>query len=247
MPTIKTLRVSNRLLEELPRKDRDGILARCDVVDLDFGTHLCEANEPYRHVYFPLTAFISLVATVDNHPPLELGMIGFEGMLGVTLVLGVNAAPQRGVVQGSGTALRMTSSQLRRELRDTPCLLATLNRYLYVLMAQLSQTTVCSRFHEIEPRLVRWLLMTHDRARADYFHLTQIYLADMLGVQRSAVTIAAGALQRRGLIRYRRGEIEILSRKGLEEASCECYAAVSEDYRQLFPRKPLARLAAGAR
>ena len=235
MPIKKPLPVVNRLLEDLPRKERTEMLARCDAVDLVFGTILCEPDEPHRYVYFPLTGFISLVANVKGHPPLEMGLIGSEGVLGVTLVLGIKAAPLRGVVQGTGSALRMAAPQFRRELRDLPSLLPILNRYLYVLMAQLSQTAACTRFHTVEARLARWLLMTHDRAHADHFHLTQTFLADMLGVQRSAVTIAAGALQRKSLIRYNRGDIEILSRKGLEATACECYAAVIEDYAQLFP------------
>jgi CRP-like cAMP-binding protein len=226
--------VVNRLIEGLPRKERGRILKRCEPVDLVFGDILCEPDKSFRHVYFPLGGFVSLVAPMDGHQPLEMGLIGNEGMLGATLVLGVSTVPLRAVVQGSGTALRMAASQLRRELRDSPALLRTLNRYLYVLMAQLSQTAGCTRFHEIEPRLARWLLMTHDRAHADHFHLTHEFLADMLGVQRSAVTIAAGGLQRRKLIHYTRGQISILDRKGLEAASCECYDAVIRDYRQLF-------------
>lgn len=210
------------------------MLARGEPVDLTLGTILCEPEQRYRHVYFPLTGFISLVATVDGHEPLEMGMIGNEGMLGVTMVLGIGAAPLRGVVQGAGTALRMTVPQLRGGLRDCPGLLRALNRYLYVLMAQLSQTATCSRFHVVEARLARWLLMTHDRAHADHFRLTHQFLADMLGVRRSAVTIAAGALQKRKLIRYIRGEISILSRGGLEDASCECYGAVVDDYARLL-------------
>jgi len=163
-----------------------------------------------------------------------MGLIGNEGLLGVTLVLDVPLAPLRGVVQGPGSALRMTAQELRAELKKSPSLGRTLNRYLYVLSAQLSQTAACTRFHEIEPRLARWLLMTHDRAHADHFHLTHQFLANMLGVQRSAVTIAAGALQARGLLRYSRGEIRILDRKGLEAAACECYRAVIRDYEQLF-------------
>lgn len=224
----------NRLLEDLPPKERSKILKCCKTVELVFGTVLCESDQPILHVYFPLIGFISLVAPMDGHPPLEMGLIGNEGMLGASLVLGVNTAPLHAVVQGSGTALQMTASQLRRELRDSPSLRHTLKRYLYVLMAQLSQSTACTRFHEVDARLARWLLMTHDRAHADHFHLTHQFLADMLGVQRSAVTIAAGSMQKRKLIRYVRGDIRILDRPGLEAASCECYDAVIEDYARLF-------------
>lgn len=234
MAATRAVRVINGLIEGLPREARSRILKLCEPVELAFGDILCEADERLRYVYFPLTGFISLVATVGSHPPLEIGLIGNEGMLGVTLVLGVSAARLRGVVQGSGTALRMTATQLRHELRSSRSLRRTLNRYVFVLLAQLSQSTACTRFHEIKARLARWLLMTHDRAHADHFHLTHQYLANMLGVQRSAVTIAAGMLQRKKLIRYTRGEISILNRRGLEAVSCECYQAVIEDHARLF-------------
>jgi len=226
--------VVNGLIEGLPRRERLQILDRCETVDLVFGAVLAEADEAFRQVYFPLSGFISLVAAVGGHPPLEMGLIGNEGMLGATIVLGVNASPLRAVVQGAGTSLRMSAAQLRRLLTECPALSSKLSRYLYVLMAQLSQTAACTRFHEVEARLARWLLMTHDRAHADHFHLTHEFLADMLGVQRSAVTIAAGVLQKRQLIGYTRGEIRILSRSGLEAASCECYDAVIRDYAQLL-------------
>ena len=234
MHAVTPMPVGNRLIEGLPRVTRERILERSETVDLVFDTILCEPEKRFRHVYFPLSGFISLVATVGRHPPLEMGLIGTEGMLGVTLVLGVPACPLRGVVQGPGAALRLTSRELGLEMRNSPSLVRTLNRYLYVLMAQLSQTTGCTRFHEIEARLSRWLLMTHDRAHADHFHLTHQFLANMLGVQRSAVTIAAGALQDKKLIAYTRGEIRILDRLGLEAKSCECYQAVTKAYAQLF-------------
>jgi len=224
----------NALIDRLSRTERGEFVAGAESVDLTFGTILCEPGETYRHVYFPLTGFISLVARVSHQQPLEMGLIGSEGMLGVTLVLGVSEAPLRGVVQGDGTALRMSASKFQRAVRESPSLRSTHCRYLYVLMAQLSQTAACTRFHHIEARLARWLLMTHDRAHADHFYLTHQFLADMLGVQRSAVSIAAGALQRRQLIRYTRGEIKILARKGLEAVACECYAAVRDDYAQIF-------------
>jgi CRP-like cAMP-binding protein len=226
--------VVNRLIGALPQKDRGRILERCEPVDLVFGAVLCEPGEPYQHVYFPLKGFISLVAAVAGHQPLEMGLIGDEGMLGATVVLGVNTVPLQGVVQGSGSALRLTAPQLRRELSLSSALHSTLQRYLFVLMAQLSQSAACTRFHEVDARLARWLLETHDRAHANHFHLTHSFLADMLGVRRSAVTIAAGGLQRKKLIHYTRGQISILDRKGLEAASCECYREVREDYVQLF-------------
>ncbi len=227
-------RVVNRLIEGLPRGARRRVLECCETVDLEFGTVLCEANQPLRYVYFPLTGFISLVAMVKRHPPLEIGLIGNEGMLGATLALDVTGARLRGIVQGSGTALRITAAQLRRLLRGIPALRRTLNHYLFVLLAQQSRSIACTRFHEIKSRLARWLLMTHDRAHADHFHLTHQYLADMLGVQRSAVTIAAGALQKNKVIRYVRGEIIVLDRRGLEAASCECYQSVIEDHQRQF-------------
>lgn len=226
--------VVNQLLASLPHQESARVLACCEPVDLVFGSILCEPEQALRHLYFPLTGFISLVITLRDHQPLEMGLIGNEGMLGATLVLGVNSVPMRAVVQGSGTALRISATDFRRELQECPELLRLLNRYLYVLMAQLSQTAACTHFHEIEPRLARWLLMTHDRAHADHFYLTHEYLADMLGVRRSGVTVAAGALQLRGLIHYTRGEISILDRKGLEAASCECYDATIDDYAQLL-------------
>ena len=234
MSTAIPVPVVNRLIGDLPRETRHRILAACDPVDLVFGTVLCEADRHHRHVYFPLTSFISLVAAVGKHPPIEIGLIGSEGMLGATLALGVNSARLRGIVQGTGTALRMTVQQFRRELRRSRALRRTLDRYLYVLLAQSAQTIACTRFHEIRARLARWLLMTHDRAHGDPFHLTHQYLADMLGVQRSAVTIAAGALQSEKLIRYARGRISVVDRRGLEAASCECYQAVMDDHRRMF-------------
>lgn len=234
LATTTPVRVTNHLIECLPCEQRNQFLQCCEPVDLVFGTILCEPNQPFQYVYFPLTGFISRAITMDSHQALEIGLIGNEGILGVTLALGINAAPLRAVVQGAGTALRMTAAQFQSELRDSACLLRTLNRYLYVLLMQLSQTGTCARFHEVKPRLACWLLMMHDRAHADHFHLTHEHLAGMLGVRRSSVTIAAGALQRRELISYNRGEISVLDRKGLEAASCKCYAAMNNYYARLF-------------
>jgi CRP-like cAMP-binding protein len=227
-------RVANRLLSRLPRREHDWILRRGERVDLAFGTVLCQPDAPLSHVYFPVTATISLVMPVQGRKPLELGLIGSEGMLGATVALGINAMPLRAAVQGAGAALCLPATRFRRQLRHSPALLRRLNRHLYVLMAQLSQTAACTRFHGVEPRLARWLLETHDRAHGDRFQLTHEFLAGMLGARRSGVTIAAGDLQRRELISYSRGTIEVLDRRGLEAAACECYRAVAEDYAQAF-------------
>jgi hypothetical protein len=171
---------------------------------------------------------------LEGRPPLELGLIGRDGMLGATLALGVPAAPMRGVVQGAGTALVIAVAQLRIELRNSPRLVKTIHRYQFQLMMQLLQTATCTHFHGIEPRLARWLLMTHDLSVGDNVRLTHEFLAHTLGVRRSGVTIAAGALQQRGFISYTRGDIRILDRAGLETAACKCYGALIENYRLVF-------------
>jgi CRP-like cAMP-binding protein len=226
--------VANRLIDRLTRKDREALVSRCETVELSFGEVLCEPRKHLGFAYFPLTGFISLVTSIGGHRPMEMGLIGNEGVLGATLMLGVDDAPLRAVVQGKGTALKISTSQLRRRLLESPSLRKTLHRYLYVQMEQLSTSAACNHFHRLEPRLARWLLMTHDRAHSDHFHLTQAYLADMLGVRRSGVTVAAGALQRSLIIKYTRGEISIIDREGLEAACCECYEATIGDYGRLL-------------
>lgn len=169
---------------------------------------------------------------LNANQSLETGLIGNEGMLGSTMVLDIETSTMQGIVQGAGDALRLTVTDLRQLLREIPELHQTLGHYLYVLMSQLPRAMACIHFHPIESRLARWLLMSHDRAHADHFHLTHKYMANMLGVRRSGVTVAAGSLQKRQLINYSRGEIRILDRKGLEGVSCDCYAAVINDYAQ---------------
>ncbi|MEO8362234.1 MAG: Crp/Fnr family transcriptional regulator, partial [Vicinamibacteria bacterium] len=148
MSTTKSNDV-NGLLEMCPSKTRARVLAGCEKVTLVFGQVLCEPGLPYRYAYFPLNSFISLVASIGKHPPLEMGLIGSEGMLGSSLALGVDEAPLRGVVQGEGDALRMSSTDLRRHLKGSPSFARTVNRYLYVLAEQLNQTAACTRFHDI--------------------------------------------------------------------------------------------------
>lgn len=235
VPARSSAPVVNRLIQSLPSEPRARLLAQCTPEQLVFGDVLCDPEKPVSHVYFPLTAFISLLAAVSGRHPIELGMIGNEGMLGATLQLGISAAPLQAIVQGAGSALRITAAQFRLQLRESPDLQGTLDSYLYVRIEQLAQTAVCNSFHEVQARLARCLLMTHDRAHSDRFHLTHLCLAQMLGVRRSAVTIAAGELQRRQLIRYTRGQITVRSRRGLKALSCECYAAAVDAYDRRLP------------
>ena len=226
--------VENHLIELLPRKERTRLLAICEPVQLVLSEVLSEAGTPTRHVYFPTEGFISLVAPVEGSPSLEVGMVGREGMVGVQLVLGVMTTPLRSLVQGPGAAWRIGAKAFRSELEHSPALQRGLNRYLYVLMAQLAASAGCLRFHQIGTRLARWLLMTQDRAHADSFHVTHEFLAYMLGVRRVSVTTAASALQRSGLIEYHRGELTVLDRSRLEAAACGCYAADRRTYAALL-------------
>lgn len=226
--------VENHLIERLPRKDRLRLLALCEPVQLVLAEVLCRPGKPARHVYFPTESFISLVAQVDGTPALEVGMVGREGMLGAHLALGVVTAPLHALVQGAGSAWRVAVPAFRAELARSAALQCGLNRYLYVLMAQLAASAACLRFHQIGPRLARRLLMTQDRAHSDRFHVTHEFLSYMLGVRRVGITAAAGMLQRSGLIVYRRGELEVLDRPGLQAAACGCYAVDRRAYAELM-------------
>jgi CRP-like cAMP-binding protein len=220
----------NRLLATLPAVDRKRLLGHCATVELVATDIINEPGQSVPHVYFPLDSFISLIAPIDKDAQLEVGLVGNEGMLGVSLILDVRVSPLRALVQGAGRALRMDAATFRREFERSPELRRLLHRYLYVLLGQLAQTAACTRFHFVEARLARWLLMTRDRAHSSSFRITQEFLAYMLGVRRVGVTRAAGALQQRDLIRYSRGSLKILNARGLEAAACGCYAADKATY-----------------
>ncbi|MCY1168217.1 Crp-like helix-turn-helix domain protein [compost metagenome] len=226
--------VENHLIELLPRKDRLRLLGLCESVKLVLADVLCEPGKPTRYVYFPTDGFISLVAQIEGSPGVEVGMVGREGMLGAQLALGVVTAPLHALVQGPGAAWRISTRAFRSELEGSPALWRGLNRYLYVLMAQLAESAACLRFHQIGPRLARWLLMSQDRSHSSSFEVTQEFLAYMLGVRRVGITAAAGVLQRSGLIKYSRGELTVLDRPGLEAAACGCYAADQKAYADLL-------------
>lgn len=223
--TAQVARAENQLIALLPRRDRASLLAAGEPVRLELGTVLCAPGRPARHVYFPDDCFISLMTAATGEPGLEVGMVGREGMLGAQLSLGMSAMSLHALVHGAGTARRIAVAAFRRELSRSKALRLSLNRYVYVLMTQLATSVVCTRFHNVEPRLARSLLMTQDRAHSDSFHLTHEQMAHVLGVRRVGVTGAASNLQRHGLIRYRRGDITVLDRAGLEAAACSCYAA----------------------
>jgi CRP-like cAMP-binding protein len=220
--------IANSLLAALPRKEYQRLCAGLEAVTLTYGEVLFEPGEPIRHVYFPNDSLVSLLTTVEGHQALEVGLVGREGMVGITLALGADLASVRALVQGTGTAMRMNAERFRKELRRSLPLQREVQRFTHEKLAQARQTAACNRFHVVEARLARWLLMTRDRLGSDQFFLTQALLADMLGVRRVGVSAAARALQQRKLIRYNRGTIRILDRKGLEAASCRCYEAVKD-------------------
>jgi CRP-like cAMP-binding protein len=215
----------NRLIGLLPPAAQRTLLALGEEVPLVLAEVLSEPGERTTHVYFPTRGFVSLISRVDQHPGLEVGMVGREGMLGVHVALGASIAPLHAVVQGPGAAWCVAVLPFRRELARSAALQRGVDRYVNELMVQLAASAACLRFHLIGPRLARWLLMSQDRAQADHFHMTQEFLAYMLGVRRVGVTNAAGVLQRAGLIDYHRGELRVTDRAGLEAAACSCYAA----------------------
>jgi CRP-like cAMP-binding protein len=229
MPTPKRP-ASNRLLAKLPARYRDEFIGACDRVDLNFDEVLVKPGDALQHVYFPLRGFISQITPVDRSS-IEVGLIGNEGMLGVQLALGVTRAPMTSVVQGQGEALRMGYRAFRGELDKSATLRQEVNKYTFVVMNQLARNAGCNRFHLVESRLARWLMMTADRAHSSTLSITQAFLADMLGVRRVGVTVAAGNMAARGLIRSGRGRVEILDIEGLREAACSCYRTDLAIYR----------------
>ena len=220
----------NLLILQLPRASRKKFLDQCEAFELVRSTDLSPPGQVLSHAYFPRTGFISLVIAMGSCPPLEVGMVGREAMLGAELVLGLSRTPWRALVQGEGVSWRIGAVALREAGDVMPELRQLLERSVTVRLHQQALASACERFHTIGPRLARWLLMSHDRAQCDRFHVTQECIALMLGVRRVGVTVAAGALQRRGLIAYHRGELTVLDRVALEAEACSCYAADKQLY-----------------
>jgi CRP-like cAMP-binding protein len=234
MPRPSRAPLENLLLAALPGPDRRRLLAACEQVDLVPGDVMHEPGEHLLHVHFPTDSVISLITPMSGHDRLEVGQVGSEGMLGISLVLGVNAARTLALVQGAGSAWRLDREQFRRELERCDPLRREMQRYVQVVMYQLAQMAVCTRFHVVEARLARSLLMTRDRANSNEFHVTHERLSQNLGVRRAGVTRAASSLQLRKLISYSRGDITILDRRGLQAAACACYAVDRAAYANIM-------------
>jgi len=230
MAAMKSIVAGNRLLAGLPDGDRGRMLAACDAVELAVAQVLCASGARLRHVYFPTGAFVSLVASYDGGAGLQMAMIGEEGMLGISLLLGVSVARYEQLVQGTGSALRMTAASFQLQLEHIPTLRRRLNRYAHVQMHQIAMTAACTRFHLVEERLACWLLVAQDRSGSNEIHATHQYLASILGVRRVGITNAAISLQKQSLIRYSRGNITILDRRGLKARACGCYVAANRFY-----------------
>jgi CRP-like cAMP-binding protein len=214
-------------------------------VPLEYRQSLYEANKPIGFVYFIETGVGSLVNTMANGQAAEVGTIGSEGMVGLPLVLGDNRAPNCVYIQVPGAGLRMKATLFKRELAQSASMRVAMLRYAHAFFNQVAQSAACNHFHNIQQRTCRWMLMTHDRMQSDEFLLTQEFLAMMLGVQRTGVTAAAGGLQQAGLIRYTRGNVTILDRRGLERLSCECYGVSKLEFDRLLGERALRKVRSG--
>jgi CRP-like cAMP-binding protein len=226
-------RPANALLAALPGEERDVVLAEAEQAPMTFQLVLQEVNEPIGHLWFPASGVMSVLSEMEDGSVVEVATVGREGMVGLPLVLDARQSAQRIFVQIPGQGLRLSAAAFARLRPRLPALERLLLRYALSLVVQVSQGSACNRLHPIEARCARWLLLTHDRVDGDAFPLTQEFLAQMLGVTRPSVSIAAGMLQKAGLIHYARGAIEILDRPGLEQASCECYAVITREFHRL--------------
>jgi CRP-like cAMP-binding protein len=227
----------NLLLCALPPAECERLLPDLQPVTFSLGQILCEPGERIHYCYFPTSAVISLLYTMEDGSTAEMGLVGNEGVLGVAALLGGESTCSRAVVAVAGDALRLPAKRLQEEFAHGGSLQDLLLRYTLALITQVSQTAVCNRLHSVEQRLCRWLLLCHDRKNCSELLMIQELIANMLGGRRESVTVAAGRLQDAGLIHYCRGRIRILDRDGLESNVCECYRAVEDEFDRLFGRK----------
>lgn len=233
-------RTGNHLLDLLPPSERADVLPRLVPAPITGGEKLQDDLQPATRVFFPVSGMISLMATLADGVAIETATVGNEGMVGSSIVLGTITAEGRAVGQISGSMLTMSADHFRGIVAQGGKMQELVHAYLLALLSQISQSVACNGHHQLEERLARWLLQSQDRAGSDSFVLTQEFLSHMLGVRRPSVSVAAAALQEAGIIRYRRGNVEILDRAALEEASCECYRRVTEAYDRLVNRFPTA-------
>ncbi|MBY0409759.1 MAG: Crp/Fnr family transcriptional regulator [Burkholderiaceae bacterium] len=236
-------RPHNALLQRLPTAARQQLLAHCEPFELVLAAELSARGKPLEHAYFPIEGFLSLVIDIDSHPPLEVGMVGAETMLGSELILSggtpspVGTTPWRTLVQGAGSSWRISAQVLQMQSEAIPALRALLEGCLMVRLHQQTLAAACQRYHLIAPRLARWLLMSQDRSRTESFRVTQEFMALMLGVRRVGVTEAASQFQNDGLIAYHRGELTVINRPALESHACSCYAADKAIYQRWLKSK----------
>ncbi|MBC7899685.1 MAG: Crp/Fnr family transcriptional regulator [Saprospiraceae bacterium] len=224
---------NNRLLAALPKNQFQKLFPRMERVDLVYDKNIYQPGEPIRHVYFPEKGIISLLATVGDDYNLEVGIVGNEGMAGLPVFMGVQISSNCAVVQGSGFAYRMATEDFLEVSSNGSELPRLILRYMHSLFTQVAQSAACNRYHPIDERLARWLMMTHDRMHAEDFAITQEFLSNMLGVRREAVNKAAKILQERGLIKYSRGHVTVIDGPGLEKAACRCYGVIKKEYDSL--------------
>ena len=226
--------IENRILLNLPAADREQLLPSLEPVHLPFGQVLYSIGAAIDYVYFHNRGMSSLISYTEEGGNIEVGMVGYEGVTGLQAFLGTGLSEHHAVMQLTDDALRMPADQFRQACAQLASLRTVMLRYTQAMMTQLTQSVVCARFHSIEQRLCRWLLISQDTVRSDELRLTQEFLAAMLGVNRPGVTIAARLLQNAGMIHYNRGRIKILDRQGLEAASCECYGLITKAFRWLY-------------
>lgn len=228
--TAMNIPIKNHLLTAMVNNQYQHLLPHLERVDLSLGDIIYLAGGDIEHVYFPEDSAISLIATMENGATTEVGLVGREGMVGLTVFLGGVVTPELAIVQMAGTAMKLKASVLRQEVKVGSSLQMLLLRYTRSFVTLMSQSVACSQHHSLEQRFARWLLMMHDYADSDKLNLTHEMVASMIGTRRAGVTVAALALREQGLIRAVRGEITILDRKRLEESACECYSMIREEF-----------------
>jgi CRP-like cAMP-binding protein len=226
---------NNHLLAALPAAEWQRWLPQLEQVEMPLGQVLYESGSTLSHVYFPLTAIVSLLYVMENGASAEIAVVGNEGIVGISLFMGGESTPSRAVVQSAGHGVRLSAHAMKDEFNRAGPVLHLLLRYTQALITQMAQTAVCNRHHSLDQQLCRWLLLSLDRLQGNDLVMTQELIANMLGVRREGVTEAALTLQKVGLIRYARGHISVLDRTGLEQRTCECYAVVKKEYDRLLP------------